>query len=146
MNAVSYTHLDVYKRQISFNIDLTKSGSTECGKSLSSNFCFNPLIWFLADCTGNWFGQPYQHYPSIRILPYHRCNPVSYTHLDVYKRQPHGSQRWMVSTGPAHVLSVLKVSASKRKNWWISSINWRLPISIPVSYTHLDVYKRQILY
>ena len=24
------------------------------------------------DCTGNRFGQPYQHHPAIRILPYHR--------------------------------------------------------------------------
>ena len=53
--------------------------------------------------------------------------PVSYTHLDVYKRQrPSGSYRnarcW-------------RFPAPKGK------IPWRSPL--PVSYTHLDVYKRQ---
>ena len=44
---------------------------------------------------------------------------VSYTHLDVYKRQqPHNAKAW--------------AWGDKRKMEWI-----------PVSYTHLDVYKRQ---
>ena len=46
-------------------------------------------------------------------------DPVSYTHLDVYKRQGRGG--------------VLYV-------WWPGTI---LASAIPVSYTHLDVYKRQ---
>ena len=55
-------------------------------------------------------------------LPDRRCRPVSYTHLDVYKRQECGSFRSCANAG-------------KRKA--ATSI-------IPVSYTHLDVYKRQV--
>ena len=43
-------------------------------------------------------------------------NPVSYTHLDVYKRQP-------LCWAALYFLTVL--------------------VLLPVSYTHLDVYKRQ---
>ena len=42
--------------------------------------------------------------------------PVSYTHLDVYKRQAHFPARW-------------------------ECISYK--IQLAVSYTHLDVYKRQ---
>ena len=56
--------------------------------------------------------------------------PVSYTHLDVYKRQlySHGSSyaaRVSVSLDGAAVITALYLA--------------------PVSYTHLDVYKRQVL-
>ena len=55
--------------------------------------------------------------------------PVSYTHLDVYKRQLPGNTR-MVSTPP-------------RSCTWMSSPAGQMPSSVTVSYTHLDVYKRQ---
>ena len=62
--------------------------------------------------------------------------PVSYTHLDVYKRQ---ERIWEFC---------LKIV----KNQWIMDLGgatWYLPCLfgtfIPVSYTHLDVYKRQVL-
>ena len=47
--------------------------------------------------------------------------PVSYTHLDVYKRQVPCCLAWLTA----------RMS---------SASSWRSP---PVSYTHLDVYKRQ---
>ena len=50
------------------------------------------------------------------------CKPVSYTHLDVYKRQGHT----MTDT-----LDALQSSREMRS-------------AKPVSYTHLDVYKRQL--
>ena len=47
---------------------------------------------------------------------------VSYTHLDVYKRQPDCIAPWIpASVGPTYSLGT----------------------DPPVSYTHLDVYKRQ---
>ena len=49
---------------------------------------------------------------------------VSYTHLDVYKRQPLPALRW----GGTAMAS-----------------NCRLRNAVSVSYTHLDVYKRQAL-
>ena len=46
-------------------------------------------------------------------------NPVSYTHLDVYKRQFHYYE-------------------------WANDNLWTFLGLDPVSYTHLDVYKRQV--
>ena len=64
--------------------------------------------------------------------------PVSYTHLDVYKRQT-------VFRAPIVVKGIEPCVK-----------NWKKPITIArhaygdvykaVSYTHLDVYKRQVLY
>ena len=77
--AVSYTHLDVYKRQVWI--------------LMSYRFAFQEL-----PCT--------DHCPLrlLKSLPYHMvyCNghhcicPVSYTHLDVYKRQPATFMCWMI--------------------------------------------------
>ena len=52
--------------------------------------------------------------------------PVSYTHLDVYKRQGY------IPTRKPENQESLKDASSVE------------PLSIPVSYTHLDVYKRQV--
>ena len=57
---------------------------------------------------------------------------VSYTHLDVYKRQPSISlmAEWMM----------------RRSSGFMGSSVWPRPVRAtfaPVSYTHLDVYKRQ---
>ena len=49
--------------------------------------------------------------------------PVSYTHLDVYKRQAHNWGSYDFGSGP---------QVADRLNQG------------PVSYTHLDVYKRQV--
>ena len=57
------------------------------------------------------------------ILPY-SMTPVSYTHLDVYKRQGRDSDRLR------YILPV------KAEEFWQTLE--------AVSYTHLDVYKRQI--
>ena len=60
--------------------------------------------------------------------------PVSYTHLDVYKRQVEASLR----------LSDLMYH-TKQKNGGYFYARQGLPHGdLPVSYTHLDVYKRQI--
>ena len=61
--------------------------------------------------------------------------PVSYTHLDVYKRQHQnrpGAQDGEIQAGAG-------LRSLQRKGKIAGSGQWR----VPVSYTHLDVYKRQ---
>ena len=57
--------------------------------------------------------------------------PVSYTHLDVYKRQADESVRYGFIR---EILSYYRLEY-KDENEFIGNL--------PVSYTHLDVYKRQ---
>ena len=60
--------------------------------------------------------------------------PVSYTHLDVYKRQyPFKADATATAHAPVPQASV---SPEPRSHTLISTV-------FPVSYTHLDVYKRQ---
>ena len=59
-------------------------------------------------------------------------NPVSYTHLDVYKRQVDDLP--LVGRTPA-MQALYRLVARV--------MNADLPVLISVSYTHLDVYKRQ---
>ena len=64
-------------------------------------------------------------YDGISICMQLRKKPVSYTHLDVYKRQE-------TSNGNVSM-----------ENVSFSYVPARKLIEGPVSYTHLDVYKRQ---
>ena len=66
IHAVSYTHLDVYKRQ-----DI-------CSKTKLLLSVYRDVVWITLS-------------ESARVneeLVYYGEEPVSYTHLDVYKRQP----------------------------------------------------------
>ena len=71
-------------------------------------------------------------------------NPVSYTHLDVYKRQP----TFFVLFGLLFIIPTLILSKFNLTTFGICWIGlWMLIIIIglwTVSYTHLDVYKRQV--
>ena len=60
-----------------------------------------------------------------------RIRPVSYTHLDVYKRQVLHIQKLSTIDGGLHKHIVFPASFSS------------IDDLVPVSYTHLDVYKRQ---
>ena len=65
---------------------------------------------------------------------------VSYTHLDVYKRQLvfYGK----TGRGKTHLATALGMLAIEQGR----SVRFRQTAElVPVSYTHLDVYKRQIL-
>ena len=69
---VSYTHLDVYKRQV------------KCQPDLVMKFC-GPIIFvsnYMCDTTDNALKQRF-----FDIHAGHGYWSVSYTHLDVYKRQ-----------------------------------------------------------
>ena len=57
-----------------------------------------------------------------------RIAPVSYTHLDVYKRQ--GSRRYSFPIRQTMIRTL--------------GFSWKGAVYTPVSYTHLDVYKRQV--
>ena len=67
----------------------------------------------------------------------HDSPPVSYTHLDVYKRQ---SVRRFTS------LVARRSRPARRLSFDRPTRSWRRTLcgSRPVSYTHLDVYKRQV--
>ena len=98
------------------------------------------------------------------LFPY----PVSYTHLDVYKRQMldaamtgsfsetnfDESRLSALETKFAHYLSAAEASSQNiaqekdKIKTLIADISHqtKTPIANPVSYTHLDVYKRQSSY
>ena len=67
--------------------------------------------------------------------------PVSYTHLDVYKRQTTSRSNWRRSSSscsPAVPRPKVPVTIGR-------PCEWMARCSTPVSYTHLDVYKRQAM-
>ena len=76
--------------------------------------------------------------------------PVSYTHLDVYKRQIMGlynveekeAVKMMADTDKRRMTNYSFYPEQK----WGKASNYTLCLnsSQPVSYTHLDVYKRQM--
>ena len=69
--------------------------------------------------------------------------PVSYTHLDVYKRQFFGSR------SSYHGI-VSKFMDNLNKSLCLALCSFKRNVialgTVSVSYTHLDVYKRQFLY
>ena len=77
---VSYTHLDVYKRQVLDDIEQAGTDQAEGGDDE-------------ADLDGPPESKTFQFY-QITYRPGDADNPVSYTHLDVYKRQLPQPGRW----------------------------------------------------
>ena len=144
--AVSYTHLDVYKRQ-GVDLEIPIDSATQ-------NAIIDYILNERRDCE-----QEYIFVTSV--------GPVSYTHLDVYKRQVqkhhvvvvenfgfHNQSASFISWGLVYCCLLYTSSASR---WtmrasvgdmtrpilrvrWYSTENSR----VAVSYTHLDVYKRQV--
>ena len=74
LDPVSYTHLDVYKRQV---VDLIATVGTVAAPVLTLNIC-ESVMRFALDKDAN----------KDKIT---QIGTVSYTHLDVYKRQGYGS-------------------------------------------------------
>ena len=96
-----------------------------------------------------------------------RHAPVSYTHLDVYKRQVinrgrggdilEKKERWtLAAVLPLIVLVMFLVwgikprtddirTAVSADGIWVLDDTELMQTAVPVSYTHLDVYKRQPL-
>ena len=68
---------------------------------------------------------------------YQRSESVSYTHLDVYKRQmPHCTKRLPFASGRLLTVPLSPMETMRTASPFLSC-------SGSVSYTHLDVYKRQ---
>ena len=72
---------------------------------------------------------------QVQCILAHHTDPVSYTHLDVYKRQAL-SGRFPYPLFPDRFSQLPDSPRSDSKGH-----NTAL---VPVSYTHLDVYKRQV--
>ena len=75
-------------------------------------------------------------------------NPVSYTHLDVYKRQAQyiaiiGGKGARHKIGALHELRTQNIGSTARLRGSIAECTRFAEVA--VSYTHLDVYKRQHL-
>ena len=83
-----------------------------CNRFLTISFTFknSPEKYFFLLF---WMSRSQHH--SLQNSRHKTLQTVSYTHLDVYKRQGSSERPWPIYT-------------------------------TPVSYTHLDVYKRQLLY
>ena len=89
------------------------------------------------------------------MLPDDWIRPVSYTHLDVYKRQAYieADSLVLLQTAQEQAKTVNRTSNGVTVDgdfpWYIQFQvqlnNDKSDSSVPVSYTHLDVYKRQIL-
>ena len=70
--------------------------------------------------------------------------PVSYTHLDVYKRQTQAYATNIKETGQTFVPMIASFAAVGSNAVLDFLLIFGIgPIPKPVSYTHLDVYKRQ---
>ena len=71
--------------------------------------------------------------------------PVSYTHLDVYKRQFHFLFHGFMAF--YHLVYILFPEFAVTPGGFrrVLKVFGRAPALAPVSYTHLDVYKRQML-
>ena len=69
---------------------------------------------------------------GFQIVP----EPVSYTHLDVYKRQGVDISHIRIVEGRSAPTAFICVSARGENNIVVNPAT--------VSYTHLDVYKRQV--
>ncbi|WP_171907453.1 hypothetical protein [Burkholderia plantarii] len=67
----------------------------------------------------------------------HKLTPVSYTHLDVYKRQAPGFVEIpSCPSSDCDVVRPIRLSCLQHAETQMHKLT-------PVSYTHLDVYKRQ---
>ena len=80
---VSYTHLDVYKRQG----DTKRASAKEIGK------LFLDTVWGLLSpviVLGGIYSGLFTPTEAAAVAVVYSLIAVSYTHLDVYKRQPQG--------------------------------------------------------
>ena len=76
-----------------------------------------------------------------------RIDPVSYTHLDVYKRQGPQDVDFQKVYDEIHK-EKKNATLDKENNYAVVPSQNTISFDVkeaPVSYTHLDVYKRQVL-
>ena len=75
-----------------------------------------------------------------------KAEAVSYTHLDVYKRQVLAELLAVVEQRQALIQGEQRLGAARLDPTdHVGDLQGLLVILVPVSYTHLDVYKRQVM-
>ena len=115
---VSYTHLDVYKRQV-----------------LSVEPVQEKLLWYI------WYRAFIRIQPVVSVLMEKRSNPTAAKNCGIWSaslcRKPYCLQ------AASERISAGAKMMQQRKNW---QKHYRSHRHMTVSYTHLDVYKRQSLY
>ena len=137
---VSYTHLDVYKRQV-----LTQMQDTNRLQALS--------------LTQNLSLGTYLHSVSLHVLNFflYRLNGSSYSPSSSGSKffpNTFGFNRGDLAFKLLSYLgygNILSSTPSSGSRWWSTSLKNDTSSSytqayIPVSYTHLDVYKRQLIF
>ena len=83
--AVSYTHLDVYKRQIEYKtIELTNADQESTWSAVWSKVLVNVPVYEYNDANENGIQDAGEKITAYYV---YTAEAVSYTHLDVYKRQ-----------------------------------------------------------
>ena len=95
VKTVSYTHLDVYKRQTEgatfadrVRISVLRSRSEFCLVWPSATCATSGATMMSTIATRNFIRPPFlSGHPPVAPRPRQKLPPVSYTHLDVYKRQ-----------------------------------------------------------
>ena len=94
--AVSYTHLDVYKRQDQGRNPLNQllqmallfdKSELQCRAYLVAALCLHDAVFFRHDTGCTQGGEHGLQGKVGRVILLREMAPVSYTHLDVYKRQ-----------------------------------------------------------
>ncbi len=130
VSPVSYTHLDVYKRQLPRIAHFRPGLDPDHGRTNAVGHVDYGI------------GIGIQQRP---IIDLRSVSPVSYTHLDVYKRQLPRIAHFRPGLDPDHG----RTNAVGHVDYGIGiGIQQRPIIDLrsvsPVSYTHLDVYKRQL--
>ena len=126
VGAVSYTHLDVYKRQGKRGATYTEEEAQMIANSIASQH----LTYQKAE---EIFGIGSGMSANMN-LTFDIALPVSYTHLDVYKRQ--GVRRIIMDSLYLIIFFILGTVLGG----FYTVLGGLLAA---VSYTHLDVYKRQ---
>ena len=79
-----------------------------------------------------------------KVITRRTLTPVSYTHLDVYKRQPSVGAVYEVHRHPAPGGASGFPRAVRGQRRRVAGKSDGGTGAVPVSYTHLDVYKRQV--
>ena len=87
-----------------------------------------------------------QHYAASFLL-FRSIWTVSYTHLDVYKRQEHSviQLRPLCIIEQVHIIALARTKLRQCQLGLLVRFRRSDIYTVPVSYTHLDVYKRQHL-
>ena len=123
---VSYTHLDVYKRQVAAGMQLIFQPGAVVYTKIENITAYA------------WGGIAYQPYPAAITTPavMPAISPGSYTHLDVYKRQGCDNARFLTyqpkgrKSAPQPFFFRFRQQAGKYDIRTVTGLN-------PVSYTHL---------